>query len=81
FTAIQAYLASLKQGGDEAKNAFAQLQKQGLVSESTLKFVAELDTKINAANNTIDRQKEIQKLVKDATNDATKAQQDQAKAV
>ncbi|HBM1989931.1 TPA: hypothetical protein LUJ81_004001, partial [Acinetobacter baumannii] len=26
FTAIQAYLASLKQGGDEAKNAFAQLQ-------------------------------------------------------
>ncbi|WP_458772947.1 transglycosylase SLT domain-containing protein [Acinetobacter seifertii] len=81
FTAIQAYLASLKQGGDEAKNAFAQLQKQGLVSESTLKFVAELDTKINAANNTIGRQKEIQKLVKDATNDATKAQQDQAKAV
>ncbi|HHP8772565.1 TPA: transglycosylase SLT domain-containing protein [Acinetobacter baumannii] len=81
FTAIQAYLASLKQGGDEAKNAFAQLQKQSLVSESTLKFVAELDTKINAANNSIDRQKEIQKLVKDATNDATKAQQDQAKAV
>ncbi|WP_407491303.1 transglycosylase SLT domain-containing protein [Acinetobacter baumannii] len=81
FTAIQAYLASLKQGGDEAKNAFAQLQKQGLVSESTLKFVAELDTKINAANNSIDRQKEIQKLVKDATNDTTKAQQDQAKAV
>lgn len=81
FTAIQAYLASLKQGGDEAKNAFAQLQKQGLVSESTLKFVAELDTKINAANNSIDRQKDIQKLVKDVTNDATKAQQDQAKAV
>ncbi|EMH8519020.1 TPA: transglycosylase SLT domain-containing protein [Acinetobacter baumannii] len=81
FTAIQAYLASLKQGGDEAKNAFARLQKQGLVSESTLKFVAELDTKINAANNSIDRQKEIQKLVKDVTNDATKAQQDQAKAV
>lgn len=81
FTAIQAYLDSLKQGGNEAKNAFAQLQKQGLVSESTLKFVAELDTKINAANNSIDRQKEIQKLVKDATNDATKAQQDQARAV
>ncbi len=78
---IQLYLNSLKEGGDKAKNAFAQLQKQGLVSESTLKFVAELDTKINAANNTIDRQKEIQKLVKDATNDATKAQQDQAKAV
>jgi len=81
FTAIQAYLASLKQGGDEAKNAFAQLQKQGLVSESTLKFVAELDTKINAANNSIDRQKEIQKLVKDATNDATKAQQNQTKVL
>ncbi|AIL77444.1 replication protein [Acinetobacter baumannii] len=81
LTGIQNYLKSLKEGGDEAKNAFAQLQKQGLVSESTLKFVAELDTKINAANNTIDRQKEIQKLVKDATNDATKAQQDQAKAV
>lgn len=78
---IQLYLNSLKEGGDKAKNAFAQLQKQGLVSESTLKFVAELDTKINAANNTIDRQKEIQKLVKDVTNDATKAQQDQTKAV
>ncbi|QNX06129.1 transglycosylase SLT domain-containing protein [Acinetobacter seifertii] len=81
FTAIQAYLASLKQGGDEAKNAFAQLQKQGLVSESTLKFVAELDTKINAANNSIDRQKEIQKLVKDVTDETTKSQQAQAKAV
>ncbi|MGK6755221.1 hypothetical protein ACKUV4_015325 [Acinetobacter baumannii] len=43
---------------------------------STLKFVAELDTKINAANNTIDRQKRSKILVKDATNDATKAQQD-----
>lgn len=81
LTAIQNYLNSLKEGGDKAKNAFAELQKQGLVSESTLKFVAELDTKINAANNTIDRQKEIQKLVKDATNDATKAQQAQAKAL
>ncbi|WP_407493656.1 transglycosylase SLT domain-containing protein [Acinetobacter baumannii] len=81
FTAIQAYLASLKQGGDEAKNAFAELQKQGLVSESTLKFVAELDTKINAANDSIDRQKEIQKLVKDVTDETTKSQQAQAKAV
>ncbi|WP_407514513.1 transglycosylase SLT domain-containing protein [Acinetobacter baumannii] len=81
LTAIQNYLNSLKEGGDKAKNAFAQLQSQGLVSESTLKFVAELDTKINEANNSIDRQKEIQKLVKDATNDTTKAQQDQAKAV
>ncbi|EHU3342138.1 transglycosylase SLT domain-containing protein [Acinetobacter baumannii] len=81
FTAIQAYLASLKQGGDEAKNAFAELQKQGLVSESTLKFVAELDTKINAANNSIDRQKEIQKLVKDVTDETTKSQQAQTKAV
>ncbi|RDF40153.1 replication protein, partial [Acinetobacter baumannii] len=78
---IQLYLNSLKEGGDKAKKAFAELQKQGLVSDSTLAFIAELDTKINAANNSIDRQKEIQKLVKDATNDATKAQQDQAKAV
>ncbi|MDT1822577.1 hypothetical protein FPK54_20870, partial [Acinetobacter baumannii] len=44
-------------------------------------FIAELDTKINEANNSIDRQKEIQNLVKNATNDTTKAQQDQAKAV
>ncbi|MBF6704449.1 transglycosylase SLT domain-containing protein [Acinetobacter baumannii] len=81
LTAIQNYLNSLKEGGDKAKNAFAELQKQGLVSESTLKFVAELDTKINAANNTIDRQKEIQKLVKDVTDETTKSQQAQAKAV
>ncbi|HAV3752838.1 TPA: transglycosylase SLT domain-containing protein [Acinetobacter baumannii] len=78
---IQLYLNSLKEGGDKAKNAFAELQKQGLVSESTLKFVAELDTKINAANNSIDRQKEIQKLVKDVTDETTKSQQAQAKAV
>ena len=52
-----------------------------MVSESTLKFVAELDTKINAANNSIDRQKEIQKLVKDVTDETTKSQQAQAKAV
>ncbi|MFH4275969.1 hypothetical protein WAJ11_20355, partial [Acinetobacter baumannii] len=63
------------------KTAFSDLQKQGLVSETTLKFIAELDTKINEANNSIDRQKEIQNLVKNATNDTTKAQQDQAKAV
>ncbi|EOY3219541.1 transglycosylase SLT domain-containing protein [Acinetobacter baumannii] len=81
LTAIQNYLNSLKEGGDKAKNAFAQLQSQGLVSESTLKFVAELDTKINAANNSIDRQKEIQKLVKDVTDETTKSQQAQAKAV
>ncbi|QOJ61212.1 transglycosylase SLT domain-containing protein [Acinetobacter baumannii] len=81
LTGIQNYLKSLKEGGDEAKNAFAELQKQGLVSESTLKFVAELDTKINAANNSIDRQKEIQKLVKDVTDETTKSQQAQAKAV
>lgn len=81
LTAIQLYLNSLKEGGDKAKNAFAELQKQGLVSESTLEFIAELDTKINDANSAIDRQKEIQNLVKNATNDATKAQQDQAKAV
>ncbi|TPT98399.1 replication protein [Acinetobacter baumannii] len=81
LTAIQNYLNSLKEGGDKAKNAFAQLQSQGLVSESTLKFVAELDTKINDANNSIDRQKEIQKLVKDVTDETTKAQQDQAKAL
>lgn len=81
LTAIQLYLNSLKEGGDKAKNAFAELQKQGLVSESTLEFIAELDTKINDANSAIDRQREIQNLVKNATNDATKAQQDQARAV
>ncbi|WP_198080428.1 transglycosylase SLT domain-containing protein [Acinetobacter calcoaceticus] len=81
LTAIQLYLNSLKDGGDKAKNAFAELQKQGLVSDSTLEFIAELDTKINDANSAIDRQKEIQNLVKNATNDATKAQQEQAKAV
>lgn len=81
LTGIQNYLKSLKEGGDKAKTAFSELQKQGLVSETTLKFIAELDTKINEANNSIDRQKEIQNLVKNATNDTTKAQQDQAKAV
>lgn len=81
LTGIQNYLKSLKEGGDKAKTAFSDLQKQGLVSETTLKFIAELDTKINEANNSIDRQKEIQNLVKNATNDTTKAQQDQAKAV
>ncbi|SSU93668.1 transglycosylase SLT domain-containing protein [Acinetobacter baumannii] len=81
LTGIQTYLKSLKEGGDKAKTAFSELQKQGLVSETTLKFIAELDTKINEANNSIDRQKEIQNLVKNATNDTTKAQQDQAKAV
>ncbi|WP_407506511.1 transglycosylase SLT domain-containing protein [Acinetobacter baumannii] len=81
LTGIQNYLKSLKEGGDKAKTAFSELQKQGLVSETTLKFIAELDTKINDANNSIDRQKEIQKLVKDVTDETTKAQQDQAKAL
>ncbi|MFH3663496.1 replication protein, partial [Acinetobacter baumannii] len=81
LTGIQNYLKSLKEGGDKAKTAFSDLQKQGLVSETTLKFIAELDTKINEANNSIDRQKEIQKLVKDVTDETTKSQQAQAKAV
>lgn len=81
LTAIQNYLNSLKEGGDKAKNAFAQLQSQGLVSESTLKFVAELDSKINDANNSINHQKEIQALVKNVTDETTKAQQAQAKAL
>lgn len=77
YSAIEGYLASLKKGGDEAKNAFAQLQQQGLVSDSTLKFVAELDTKINGANKAIDRQREIQALLKNVNDDVTRSREKQ----
>ncbi|HFX6519025.1 TPA: transglycosylase SLT domain-containing protein [Acinetobacter nosocomialis] len=75
YSAIEGYLASLKKGGDEAKNAFAQLQQQGLVSDSTLKFVAELDTKITSANKAIDRQREIQALLKNVNDDVTRSRE------
>ncbi|MFA2866805.1 transglycosylase SLT domain-containing protein [Acinetobacter pittii] len=81
YSAIEGYLANLKKGGDDARNAFAQLQEQGLVSDSTLKFVAELDTKINNANKAIDRQREIQSLLKNVNDDVTRSRENQNKVL
>jgi len=81
YSAIEAYLSNLKKGGDDARNAFAQLQQQGLVSESTLKFIAELDEKITNSNKVIDRQREIQSLLKNVNDDVTKSRENQNKVL
>ncbi|ENX33522.1 hypothetical protein F889_02183 [Acinetobacter colistiniresistens] len=79
--ALQVYLTRLKVGGDQAKIAFAELQKQGLVDESNIRKMASLDEKIANANKSIERQKEIQELTKKATDDATKSQEAQTRIV
>ena len=78
---LKKYLDDLKAGGEQAKNAFAELQKQGLVSEANLKLIADLDSKIGSANIAIDKQKSIQDLVKKATEASTQAQKEQKNAV
>ena len=78
---IKKYLDDLKAGGEQAKNAFAELQKQGLVSEANLKIMADLDSKVSSANQSIDKQRLIQDLVKKATDASTQAQKEQKNAV
>lgn len=78
---LKKYLDDLKAGGELAKNAFAELQKQGLVSEANLKLIADLDSKIGSANIAIDKQKSIQDLVKKSTEASTQAQKEQKNAV
>ncbi|WP_151981575.1 transglycosylase SLT domain-containing protein [Acinetobacter guerrae] len=75
--ALQQYLDNLKAGGDKAKNAFAELEKQGLVSDSNIRMVADLDSKINESNKTLEKQNQIKDLAGQKTDVLTEFQKKQ----
>ncbi|WP_151792050.1 transglycosylase SLT domain-containing protein [Acinetobacter soli] len=75
--ALQKYLNDLKSGGEAARDAFANLEKQGLVSESNLKMMANLDNKIGESNKSIEKQNQIKDLASKRTDTLTEFQKKQ----
>ncbi|MFA3129910.1 transglycosylase SLT domain-containing protein [Acinetobacter pittii] len=79
--ALQQYIDDLKSGGDRAAQALNVLSSTNVFNDNQLRSIAEFGLKIKGATDEIQRQKDIQSLVKDATDATTKAQENQAKAV
>ncbi|HCQ9596116.1 TPA: transglycosylase SLT domain-containing protein [Acinetobacter baumannii] len=79
--ALQQYIDDLKAGGDRAAQALNVLSATNVFSDSQLRSIADFGLKIKGATDEIQRQKDIQSIVKNVTDETTKAQQDQAKAV
>ncbi|QNX27997.1 transglycosylase SLT domain-containing protein [Acinetobacter seifertii] len=79
--ALQQYIDDLKAGGDRAAQALNVLSSTNVFNDNQLRSIADFGLKIKGATDEIQRQKDIQSLVKDATDATTKAQESQAKAV
>ncbi len=79
--ALQQYIDDLKAGGDRAAQALNVLSATNVFSDSQLRSIADFGLKIKGATDEIQRQKDIQSIVKNVTDETTKAQQAQAKAL
>lgn len=79
--ALQQYIDDLKAGGDRAAQALNVLSATNVFSDSQLRSIADFGVKIKGATDEIQRQKDIQSIVKNVTDETTKSQQAQAKAL
>lgn len=79
--ALQQYIDDLKAGGDRAAQALNVLSSTNVFNDDQLRSIADFGLKIKGATDEIQRQKDIQSLVEEATDVTTKAQENQAKAV
>ncbi|WP_151859382.1 transglycosylase SLT domain-containing protein [Acinetobacter nosocomialis] len=79
--ALQQYIDDLKAGGDRAAQALNVLSATNVFSDSQLRSIADFGLKIKGATDEIQRQKDIQSIVKNVTDETTKSQQAQAKAL
>ncbi|WP_284084793.1 transglycosylase SLT domain-containing protein [Acinetobacter nosocomialis] len=79
--ALQQYIDDLKAGGDRAAQALNVLSATNVFNDSQLRSIADFGVKIKGATDEIQRQKDIQSIVKNVTDETTKSQQAQAKAL
>lgn len=79
--ALQQYIDDLKAGGGRAAQALNVLSSTNVFNDDQLRSIADFGLKIKGATDEIQRQKDIQSLVEEATDVTTKAQENQAKAV
>lgn len=79
--AVKAYMNDLEAGGERAVKAFSKLEKQKIIDESQLKTVAQFGVQVSTARGEIDKQNEIMKIVSSTTEQATKLQEANAKAI
>lgn len=78
--AMVQYMEDLKAGGDKAANALANLEKTKILNPNEIKNMAELGAKVKDARDELKKQEEIQKLVKNASDDTTRSLTNQANA-
>lgn len=57
--ALQTYLIELQAGGERAKTAFANLEKQNIVSPHSLKLAAQVGSTVKSSNTEIEKQNQI----------------------
>ncbi|CAM0689885.1 transglycosylase SLT domain-containing protein [Acinetobacter baumannii] len=79
--ALQQYIDDLKAGGDRAAQALNVLSATNVFSDSQLRSIADFGLTIKGATEEIQRQKDIQSIVKSVTDETTKAQQNQTKVL
>lgn len=79
--ALQQYIDDLKAGGDRAAQALNVLSSTNVFNDDQLRSIADFGLKIKGASDEIQRQKDIQSIVKNVTDETTKSQQAQAKAL
>ena len=79
--ALQQYIDDLKAGGDRAAQALNVLSSTNVFNDDQLRSIADFGLKIKGATDEIQRQKDIQSIVKNVTDETTKSQQAQAKAL
>ena len=79
--ALQTYLTELKAGGERAKTAFANLEKQNIVSPHSLKMAAEVGSTVKTSNKEIDKQNQILSIASNKHIDHAKAAKTGAEGV
>lgn len=79
--ALQQYIDDLKAGGDRAAQALNVLSATNVFSDSQLRSIADFGLNIKGATDEIQRQKDIQSIVKNVTDETTKAQHNQNKVL
>lgn len=79
--ALQQYIDDLKAGGDRAAQALNVLSSTNIFNDDQLRSIADFGLKIKGATDEIQRQKDIQSIVENVTDETTKAQKNQTKGL
>ena len=79
--ALQTYLVELQAGGERAKTAFANLEKQNIVSPHSLKLAAQVGSTVKSSNTEIEKQNQILSIASNKHIDHAKAAKTGAEGV